>query len=223
MTEMDFHAELLVDVFGHMLGTIDGAMATTCASKGDLQMGETTLDVAGHMEIDETIDALEESENLTILLEEVDDGLIETCKGLVLVVATRIVSAAAVEDITTSVARLVDRNALLEGEGEDRNTKSTLSNSPCEGEDSLRDVAIRNVGLVVLQIGLHLGFLGLLFCPTLFLLSIKGNEGFCHFLQIGISIASAKGDFLRQIADGKGDAVGEIGFLLPKTSIAVSA
>ena len=41
MAEVDFHTELLVDVFCYVLGRIDTSVLSSCASKGKHEMGET--------------------------------------------------------------------------------------------------------------------------------------------------------------------------------------
>ena len=104
MAEVNFYAELLVDMFCHMLGTIDGTMTTACAAEGYLQMGEASLDISSDVEINEVIDAVKEGEDFTILLEEVYDGLVKPCEGLIFVITTRVVGASAVEDITATIA-----------------------------------------------------------------------------------------------------------------------
>ena len=104
MTEVHFYAEFFVDMFCHMLGTIDGTMATACAAEGYLQMSKTSMDVSSNVEINEFIDTIKEDEDFTIFLEEVDDRLVKSCERLVFVVATRIVGTSTVEDITTTIA-----------------------------------------------------------------------------------------------------------------------
>lgn len=116
MTEVDFHTELLVDVFCYMLGTIDRTMATTCAAKGNLHIGETTLLETSNMEIDEAIDTIEEGENLTIRFEEVDDGLVKTSEWFIFVVASWVVGASTIEHVTATIATFVFGDSLFEGE-----------------------------------------------------------------------------------------------------------
>ena len=58
-------------------------------------------------------------------------------------------------------------------------------------------------------------------CPTLFFCCIEVDERLCHSFEIGIGVACAQSEFLLQIANGLWNAVGEVGFLLPKTTIAV--
>ena len=167
MADVDFHTKLLVDVFCHMLGTIDGTVTTACASEVNLHIGEATFLETGYMEIDKSIDTLKEGENLAIRFEEVYDRLVKSCEGFVLFVTTRVVRAAAVKHIASTIARLILRNSLLEREREDTNRE-------------MRFVIFLQVGVVLLQIGSHLLLLGFLRRPTLFRLSIEGNEHFTH-------------------------------------------
>ena len=100
-----------------MFGTIDGTMLTAGTAEGDLEVGEVTFDEALDMMIHKGIDGIQESEDLTVLLEEVDDGLIESGKGLVLLVFARVVGRTAVEDVTASVAGIIYGKTLLKREG----------------------------------------------------------------------------------------------------------
>ena len=161
------------------------------------------------MEIDDFVNAVEKGEDFAIGFEKVDDGLVEPCEGFVFVVATWIVGAAAVEDVTSSVARFVGWNALFEREGEDT--------------DDERGFLFGKISRVFTQISRHLFFLGGFGCPTLFFLLVLNDEGLSDFLQIGISVAGAQGKFLLQIADGEWDAVDEVSLLFPQPSVAVGS
>ena len=103
--------------------------------------------------------------------EEVDDGLVESSEWLVFVVASRIVGTSTVEYVTTTITCLVFGDSLFEGEREDADNQRRPSLSyghlPLYGER-----AMRNVCLVILQIGFHFGFLGRILRPTLFLVGI---------------------------------------------------
>jgi hypothetical protein len=101
--------EMLREVFS----TIDGAMLTTSATKGHLQVGEVTFDKPRHVMVDKGIDGVQESQYLAVLFEEVDDGLVETGESLVLLVLTGVVRTTAVEDVTASVAGSIGRNTLF--------------------------------------------------------------------------------------------------------------
>ena len=150
-------------------------------------MGEAAFDETCHMEIDEFVDALEEGEDFSICLKEVYDGLVKSCERLVLFVTTRVVGAAAVKHIATSVAGFIGWDAFLEGEGEDIDMKKTLSPTLSRNGEG----GLGNVGGIVLQIGGDLGFLGIFGSLTLFLLLVLNDEGLSDFFQVGIGIAGA--------------------------------
>ena len=87
-------------------------MLTTRTAKAEHQIGKTTLDVAAYMGIGQLIHAVQEGQYLTIVLQETDDGLVQTSQLLVRLVTTWVVRATAVEDIATTIAALVLRNTL---------------------------------------------------------------------------------------------------------------
>ena len=118
MAEDDFHAELTVEMLGHALCTIDTAMLSACTSERNHEAGEVALDEAFGMEVDHGIDVLEETEYLAVFLEEVDDGLVESCHVLVLDVSSWVVGTSTVEHIAASMSTLVLRHSVLEGEAE---------------------------------------------------------------------------------------------------------
>jgi len=119
VAEVNLDPELAVQVLSYVLRTIYGAVLAAGAAEGNLKVGESTVEPALRVEIDKGIYAGEELEYFAVALQEVDDGLVEPCDGLVLGIAAGIVRRAAVEDISAAVARGVLRYALLEGEGED--------------------------------------------------------------------------------------------------------
>ncbi len=88
MRDMNLDAELLVEMLSEMLGTVDGAVLTTCAAEAEHQMGEATLDIACHMLVGKGVDMIEEFENLAIVLQEADDWLVEPRELLVRLIAT---------------------------------------------------------------------------------------------------------------------------------------
>ena len=118
----NFYADgvFLFEVLGEVLGTIDGTMLTAGAAEGDLKMGEIAFDEALDMMVDEGIDGVEEGEYLTVVLQEVNDGLVKACEGLVLLVFARVVGGTAIKDITSSVAGFVDRQTAFIRERVDR-------------------------------------------------------------------------------------------------------
>lgn len=91
MNQMDFNVVFLVQVGSEMFGTIDGAVLPTGTTEGDLEVRKIPFDESLHMMIDECIDGLEESEDLAILFQKIDDGLIQSGHLFVLIVFTGIV------------------------------------------------------------------------------------------------------------------------------------
>lgn len=69
--------------------------------------------------IGQLVDAVEESEYLAIILKETDDRLVKSGKFLIRLIAPRIVGASTIEDITSTIARLVFRDSLSIRETED--------------------------------------------------------------------------------------------------------
>ena len=123
----DFNTVLLVQVFGQMLGTIDRAVLSTRAAKGEHQIGKATLQVALYMSICQPIDTVEEGRDLAIVLQEFDDGSIQTRQLFIRFIASGVVRATAVKDITSAIAALILGDTTLEGEGEDTDNKGRLT------------------------------------------------------------------------------------------------
>ena len=113
MVEVDGNTELLMQVFSKVLGTIDATMLTACASESKLKMGKSSVQISLYMEVCQTIDALKEREDFSVLFQKVDDRLVESCQLFVLLITSRIVRTAAIKDITASVSAFVSRNPFL--------------------------------------------------------------------------------------------------------------
>ena len=116
MNQMNTNIVLLLEMLRQMLGAIDGAMLATGATERDLQVREIAFDKALHMMIDKRINGVQESENLTVFLQKINNGLIEARKGLIFVVLTGVMGRTAIEDVTSSVAGFVGRDSTLKGE-----------------------------------------------------------------------------------------------------------
>lgn len=113
MDEVDADTVFLFQMLCQMFGTIDGTMLTAGTAEGDLEVGEVAFDEALDMMIHKGIDGVQEGEDLAVLLEEVDDGLIESGEGLILLIFARVVGRTAVEDVTASVAGIIYGKTLL--------------------------------------------------------------------------------------------------------------
>ena len=103
-----------------MFGAINRTMLPAGTAKGHLKMGKVTFDIALYMMVNERIDGVKEGEYLAVILEEVDDGLIKACKGLILFVFTRVVGTTAVKNITAAVTGFVKGYAAFKREGVNR-------------------------------------------------------------------------------------------------------
>ena len=119
MGEVDADAIFPVEVLGEVLGAIDGTMLAACAAEGEHEVGEAALEVALDVMIGEAIDAVEEGEDLAVVLQETDDGSVQAGELLVGLVAAWIVRGTTVEDVTAAVAAGVLRKVAFVGEGED--------------------------------------------------------------------------------------------------------
>ena len=118
MTDTYLNAEFLVDMLRQMLGRIHTAMLTARTAETEHQRGEATLDVTTHMGIGQLIHRVEECQDLTIVLQESDHGLVEACQFLIRLITTGVVGATTVEHVTATVAALILRNPLGKGEAE---------------------------------------------------------------------------------------------------------
>ena len=110
----------LVQVLCQVLRTIDRAVLPAGTTERHLQVCEIALNIPLHMMINECIDGVEEGQNLTVLLQKIDDGLIQTGHLFVFFVPARVVSRTAVEDITASVSGFIYGKSLLKREGVNR-------------------------------------------------------------------------------------------------------
>lgn len=109
---------------GEVFGAIDGAMLTTGAAKGDLEVGEAALEEALDVMIYQPVNGLEETEYLAVGFEEVNDRLVEAGEGFVLVVLTGVMGRATIEHIAASVATIIGGDAFFEGKRVYRNDET---------------------------------------------------------------------------------------------------
>ena len=68
MGKDDFHAELIVQMLRHVLRTIHTSMLPTRTPERHHEAGEVAFDETLGVEIDQWIDMLEETEDLTVFL-----------------------------------------------------------------------------------------------------------------------------------------------------------
>ena len=88
---MHLDAELVVQMFSQVLCGIDTAVLSAGAPEGEHEVSEATVDIALHVGVGKFVNAVEEGQNLAVVLQETYHGLIETGELLVRLVATGIV------------------------------------------------------------------------------------------------------------------------------------
>ena len=127
MVEDDADAVFRMEMLGQMLGAIHRAVLTARAAEGEHQVCEAALQIALHMGISQAIDAVEEGEDLAVVLEKLDDGSIQACELLVGLIAPGVVRGTAVEDIASAVAALILGDAALEAKRKYADNKGRLT------------------------------------------------------------------------------------------------
>ena len=78
MNQVHSHGIFRHQVLGEVLGAVGGTVLAASAAKTDLQMREPALKETLHMGIDQTIDMVQEAEDLSVLLQKLDDGRIQS-------------------------------------------------------------------------------------------------------------------------------------------------
>ena len=114
-------------------------------SEREHKVGKSTVDIALYMSVGQLIYAFEEGKNLAVVLKESYYGFVESCELLVRLIASGIMCRAAIEHISSAIARTVLRNALTV-----RETEYTYSKSAVFGI-SMFEVAYAAVGPVGVQ------------------------------------------------------------------------
>ena len=122
-----FHPKLLVDMLCKMLGTIHGAVLTACASEREHKTGEASLDISCHVGIGKLVNGIEEGEDFAVIFKKSDYRLIQSCQFLVRLITSWVVSASAIEYISTAITAIILWNALVERETEHLYYQRTLA------------------------------------------------------------------------------------------------
>ena len=113
MNQVHSHGIFRHQVLGEVLGAVGGTVLAASAAETDLQMRKTALQETLHMGIDQTIDMVQKAEDLPVLLQELDDGRIQSGQLLEPLVLPRIVHRPAVEHIPAPVPGSILWDALL--------------------------------------------------------------------------------------------------------------
>ena len=75
---MDLHVVFIAQVSREMFGTIDRPVLSAGTTEGDLQVRKIAFHESLHMMIDQRINGLQERKNLTVVLQKINDGLIQS-------------------------------------------------------------------------------------------------------------------------------------------------
>ena len=203
-----------MDMLSQMLCRVDTAMLTTCAAEAEHERREATLDIAAHVSISQSIDGVEEGQYLTVVLQEADDRLIESCQLLIRLITARIVGRTTVEDIAATVAALVLGNTLGEREAENANHQRSLSVVLREGGRT-----VLRMGLIGVQIG---GFVAVgTGCRSFCLLELgQFGELGEHLCQIRIGEV-ALAEQLTDVLNGGRNALDEVRLTLEVATEAI--
>ena len=107
MAHVHLDAEFVVYVLCQMLCRVDAAMLSAGTAEREHKVGKSTVDITPHMSVSQLVHAFEECQNLAVILKESYYGFVESGEFLVRLVASGIVSRAAVEHIASAIARTV--------------------------------------------------------------------------------------------------------------------
>lgn len=87
-----------------MLCRINRTVLTTCASKANHQVCETTIQIALYGSIDDFINGIKEGSYFTLFFQESNDGFIQSGEMIVSFVFTRVINGPAVEYKSAAIA-----------------------------------------------------------------------------------------------------------------------
>ena len=109
-----------------MLRRINAAVLASGTSEAEHQAGKTTLDITPYVDISQFIYAVQEGENLSVILQETDNRLVQPSQFLVRLIPSGIMCATAVKHIASAIAALILRNALVVRKTEHANHERPL-------------------------------------------------------------------------------------------------
>ena len=116
MADMYFDAIFVVDVVCQVFCAVDTPVLAACTAEGEHEVGKTTLNVALYVHVSQFVDIVEIGQNLTVVFQETDDGLVQSCEVFVRFIASRVACAAAVKDIAAAIATGVFGDSFVEAE-----------------------------------------------------------------------------------------------------------
>ena len=94
----------LGEMMGQVFCAVNRAVRASCAAEADHQTGESSFAVCLDMRIDDSVDMLQKTEHLTVILKELNDRLVASSQFLIWFISSRIVDRSAVKDVSSSVS-----------------------------------------------------------------------------------------------------------------------
>ena len=104
MNYFHLNAIFLINMLGQMLCGIDRTVLSASTSETKHKRGKATLNITLYMVVSKLIYWFQKLDYLSVVFQKAYNRLIETCQFLIGLIAARIVCAAAIKDITTTVA-----------------------------------------------------------------------------------------------------------------------
>ena len=102
-----FYAKLVMNVLGQVLCAVNASVLSSRTSEAEHKTGESALDIPLDVGVGKLVDTVQKEQNLAIVLKETDDRLVKAGELLIRLVASGVVRATAIEDISASVAAYI--------------------------------------------------------------------------------------------------------------------
>ena len=83
VADVHLYTIFIINIFCQVLGAIYRPVLAAGASEREHERRESALNVASHVGVGQPIDAVEEGEYFAVVLQEADDGLVESREFLV--------------------------------------------------------------------------------------------------------------------------------------------
>ena len=127
VTHVHLYTILIMYVLGKMLCRIDAAVLSAGASKREHKVGKASVYVTLNVGIGKLVHAVKKCQYLAVILKESDNGLVKSRQFLVWFVTARVMGRTTIEHISSSITRLVGRDALSVRETKHTYTQRTLA------------------------------------------------------------------------------------------------
>ena len=116
-----------MNVLGQVLCAVNASVLSSRTSEAEHKAGESALDIPLDVSVGKFVDAMQEEQNLTVVLKEADNGFVQACKLLVRFIASGVVRASAVKHISATISAFVLWYAISIGEAEHLYHEGALS------------------------------------------------------------------------------------------------